>query len=342
MPDVAEQGLRLQLGLEVTPNVPVAATKRIRSFGLNFDPQLETDQFFPDGNFVPSGSSLIQEWTEGEVTGVLTYTESIYAMLMAFGDPTTAVAAPTIGADTSLLARDWLWAPQAQALLTPRTATVERGSTVYGTRVAAGVLTGLSFEWTRTDRIELKGAFMGTSIIKPHVMTVIAANATVPLHRVLPTQIDVFIDDTYTAIDGLTPTKMLRTFQGNFSIENLYGGIWAVNSAFPSYDGIVPKQPDTEAGMMFMANADGLQFLDTARAGQTKYMKMRATGPIIDVVGATTFRHLFELTMPIEIKDVDAFEGNEGVYAIPWTFQPIDDGVNPPIKIRMRNTLLAA
>ena len=92
---------------------------------------------------------------------------------------------------------------------------------------------------------------------------------------------------------------------------------------------------------MFMADANGLAFLDNTRAGQTVYVKFLATGPTIDTVGATTFKHEFELIMPVEVKGVDAFENADGVYAIPWTFQPVDDGTNPPLRFRLRNKMTA-
>lgn len=341
MVDVATQGLKFQLGLETVPGTAVAATKRMMAMAIDFDPEMETDQFAPSGNIVPSSSSLIQEWATGDLEGVLTYTEAIYAWIMAFGLPTTAVAAPTVGADTSLLARDWIWSIGGAAELTPKSATLERGSSAYGMRVANAVLNDLGFSWSRTDRIELTGAILALPIEKPYTPTAIASNATVPLVRVLPTQINVFLDDTYSAISGASPTKALRTFSGAFSLSGLYAPVWAVNADKPSYDGLVRAMPDSDAELLLMADANGLAFLDTARAGQTRYMKFQAVGPVIDTVGATTFRHLVEMILPIQIKDVDSFENADGIYAIPWTFQPVDDGVNPAMWFRFRNTLTA-
>lgn len=341
MPDVAAQGLRLQLGMETTYNTPVAATKRLRAMAIDLAPQLETDQMYPSGSWAPSSSSLIQEWVEGDLSGVVTYTEFIYALAMALGDPTSAVAAPTVGADTSVLARDWIWAPAAQNQIVPRSATLERGSSVYGVRVGGVVLPEFSFSWSRTERVELKGKILATQLLKPFTPTTIASNATVPLLRVLPGQIDIFVDSTYAAVAGASATKALRTFKGSFSLSDLFTGVWAVNSALPSFDGVVANQASSEAMLMFMADANGLAFLDNTRAGQTVYVKMKATGPAIDTVGATTFKNEFELIMPVEVKSVDAFENNDGVYAIPWTFQPVDDGTNAPLSFRLRNALTA-
>lgn len=342
MTDVASQGLRLQLGMETTFNTPVAATKRLRAMALDLAPNLETDQFFASGAWAPSSSSLIREWVEGDITGVLTYTEFVYLLHMALGDPTTAVAAPTEGADTSVLARDWIFGPLATDQLIPASATLERGSSVYGVRVGGVVVPQFSFSWSRTDRIEVKGKILGTQLLKPHTPTVLSGpSSIVPMDRVLPGQIDIFVDSTWAAAAGSSATKQLRTFSGEFSLSDLFAAIWPVNSALPSSDGIVSQEASSEASMMFMADANGLAFLDNTRAGQTVYVKFLAKGPTIDTVGATTFRHEFELIMPVEVKSVDAFENNEGVYAIPWTFQPVDDGINPPARFRLRNKMTA-
>lgn len=337
MPDVAAQGLRFQLGVESTFNTPVAATKRMRAMSLDFAPQLETDQFYASGAWVPSSSALVAEWVEGDLDGVLTYTEILYLLAMALGDPTAGPTAPSVSSDTSVLARDWTYGPLGTAIITPKSMTVERGSSVYGTRVGGVVVPEFSFEWSRMDKIALKGKVLGTQLLKPFTPTTIASDATVPLVRVLPGHIDVFVDSTYAAVSGASPTKLLRSFSGKFSLSDLFAPVRPMNSTLPSHDGIVSQAAKSESMIMLMADATGLAFLDNTRAGQTVYMKFKATGPTIDTVGATTFKHEFEVVMPVEVKSVDAFSNEDGVYAIPWTFQPVDDGTNPPIRFRVRN-----
>jgi hypothetical protein len=340
--DVAELGLKLQVGLESVYATAVAATKIMKSFRLDFDPQLETDQFFPAGNIFPSSSTVNMEWVEGAIDGVLTYGEVLYPLHMMFGVPDVAGVDAEEGADTSLLAKDWEWTINANDLLVPKSGTLERGSSVYGTRAAGVVVNQLQIESSRRERIALTGSILAGRLDKPHTPTALSGpGSTVEQVRVLPSQVDLFVDDTYAAMTGASPTKLLRSFRYGFSLDGLYSAVWAQNSALASYDGIVPIEPTSEATALLMADANGLAFLDTARAGQTKYVMWRATGPVIDTVGATTFRYMFEVQHPVQIKDVAAFENAEGVYAIPWTFQPIDDAVNPPLKIRIRNKIAA-
>jgi hypothetical protein len=208
---------------------------------------------------------------------------------------------------------------------------------VYGMRFPGCILTGLNIGWSRTDRIEIGGSVMGGRIDKPFTLTTIASNATVNQVRVLPPQVDVYMDDTFALVSGLTPTRLPKAFEAGISLDNLYSAVWPLNSSLTNYDGIVPSQPDSESTLLMMVDATSMALVDTLRAGQRKYMKIRAYGPTIE----TTIKYEFSVTMAVEVADVDSFEDADGVYAVPLTFQPISDGVNPPITFEVVNTLTA-
>lgn len=322
---------QMQGGAETVMMTPVAATKRFLSMGIDFDPQVETDTYFPPGFVFPTSTALIQEWTEGDLSGVLTYTEIIYALSMLLGvvTPTT----PAGGTDS----RKWTWAPAANALLVPKPFTMEKGNSTYGIQYPGTILTGLNIGWSRTDRIEIGGSAMAGRLTKGHTMTTIASNATVEQVRVLPPQVDIYMDDTYALVSGATPTQVGKAFEAGISLDGLYAGVWPLNSTLTNYDGIVPTQPDSESTLLMMVNATSMALIDTLRAGQVKYLKFRAYGPIIEVA----IKYEFSVTLAVQVADVDAFEDSDGVYAVPFTFQPISDGVNPPMTFDVVNKLLA-
>ena len=322
---------QMQGGVETVYMTPLAATKRFMSMGVDFDPQFETDAYFPPGYMFPTSNAPIQEWSEGDLSGVLTYTEIVYPLSMLLGDAT--ITTPAGGTN----ARKWTWAPAANALLTPKSFTLEKGNSVYGMRFPGCVLTGFNIGWSRTDRIEIGGSVMGGRIDKPFTLTTIASNATVSQIRVLPPQVDVYMDDTFATVTGLTPTQMPKAFEAGISLDGLYSAVWPLNSSLTNFDGIVPAQPDSESTLLLMVNATSMALIDTLRAGQRKYMKIRAFGATIE----TTIKYEFSVTLAVEIADVDAFEDSDGVYAVPITFQPVSDGTNPPITFEVVNTLLA-
>jgi hypothetical protein len=328
MPDNATVSQILQLGVQTVFGTPVAATKRAQSFSIDIDPQINTDTFAPSGNIFPTSTSLIQEWSEGDVSGVLTYTEIVYLLSAIFGPATIT----TPGGGT--LSRKWVWTIGANQLITPNYLTLEKGSSAYAIQVADAVLTGFNIGWNRTDKIEVGGSALAKRITKPFTLTTIGANPTVEVVRVMPPQIDVYFDVTFA---GLGTTKLLRAFEAGISFDNLFGPIWPLNSALTGYDGIIPTMPDTESTMLLMADTAGLAFLDTVRAGTTGYLRIKGTGPIIE----TTIPYLFQVDVAVQIKDLDGFSDSDGIYAIPWTFQPISDGTNPPVTITVQNKQLA-
>jgi hypothetical protein len=328
MPDNATLNQKLQVGMQGVFGTPVAATKIMKSWGVDLGINVEVDTYFPNGNIFPTSAGLIQEWTEGDLSGVLTYTEVVYPLSALLGAATITTPA---GGSTS---RQWKWSPAANAVLSPVLLTAEKGSSVYGMRVPDVLLTGFNIGWSRTDRIEIGGSVLGRRLEKPFTMTTIGANPTVPLVRVMPPQIDVYFDTTFA---GLGTTKQLRAFEAGVSLDDMYSAVWPLNSALTGHDGYIQSQPSSESSMLLQADAAGLAFLDNVRAGTTGYLRIKATGAIIE--GAIPYS--FMVDMPVQVSEVGSMEDSNGIYAIPWTFQPVDDGVNPPLSFTVVNTLLA-
>ncbi len=328
MPEVATLNNRLQVGMQSVFGTSVAATKIMKSFGIDFGINVNTDTYFPNGNIFPTSAGLIQEWTEGDLSGILTYTEVVYALSAMLG----AATITTPGGAT--LARQWKWSPAANAVLAPVMLTAEKGSSVYGIQVPDVVVSGFNIGWSRTDRIEIGGTALGRRLVKPFTLTTIGASPSVELVRVMPPQIDVYVDPTFA---GLGTTKQLRAFEAGISLDDMYGSVWPLNSALTGHDGYIQNQPSSESTMLLAADAAGLAFLDNVRAGTTVYLRIKATGPIIEAA----IPYSFIVDMPVQVSDVGTFEDSNGIYAIPWTFQPVDDGTNPPISFTVVNKQLA-
>ena len=327
MPDNATLNQNVQVGIQSVLNTPVPATKRLLTLEVDLDVQTETDTFFPNGSIFPSSAALNMEWTEGEISGILTYTEVIYPLVALLGT-VTPTAVGTAG-------KKWTFAPAANAVLNPTMLSLEKGSSVYGVRAPNAILTGINFGWNRQDRIELGGSLMASAITPGFTMTTIATNATVPTVRVMPPQVSIYFSATYAGLPG---TKLLRAFEASFSLDDLYAAVWPLNSALTGHDGYVPTQPSSESTLLLMADAAGLAFLTQVRAGTIGYLRIEAVGPALPAPD-TGFNYTFTVDLAIQVSDVGAFEDSNGIYAIPFTFQPINDGTNPPISIAVTNAL---
>lgn len=317
------------MGVEGTLFTAVAATKRARSFGLEVDPQVEVDEYFPDGNIFPSSEALTQEWVEAEMSGVLTFTEIVYALTNAFGPATIT----TPGGGT--LSRDWKWTIQPNTLLVPKGFTYEKGNSVYAVRLVGAIMNAFNIGWKRTDRIEIGGSLLAKPLTIGHTMTTIGASPTVPLLRVLPQMITVKTAATWS---GLTAASALtRCFEASISLDGFFNPIWPLNASASGHDGYVPVRPDSEFAMTLMANATGMGFLTNLRNGDLVYNRVEAVGPIIEAA----IPYKVRIDVSSQVKDVDKFDDNDGVYVIPYTFSPVDDGTNPSVEITVTNNLTA-
>lgn len=328
---------KTQLGMQANFGTAVPATKVLKAMGFELGPSLETNQYSPDGNLFPSGSDIIQEWTEGDLTGVLTYTEIIYALHMLLGPPDSVPVETAIGSG----AYEWIWTVGAQKEIVPVYATIEKGRTGAGNadRAVGAVLTGLGINWSRTDAIELEGTLLAKALEYGATLTTIGANATVPTLRVLPPHVSVFVSDDYADLTDpvATATRLLRAFEASVSLDSLFSAVWPLNAAVTGHDGIVATRPDSESSLLIQADAQGRSFLANTRAGDTDYVAIHCQGPEI----TAGVNNLFQVDMAVQVSDVDTYEDSDGIYAIPWTFQPIDDGTNPPLRFRVINSLSA-
>lgn len=325
----------VQLGIQPDFATAVAATKRLRSFMVNLDPNIETDAFTPNGNIFPSSNDLIQEWTEAEIEGVLTFTEIVYLLTLAFGP--AVITTPT----DAVLTRQWKWTLRGNTLLSPSYGSVEKGNSVYALRAAAMACTGLNIGYSRKDRIEIGGSMYGKPVELGHTMTTIASNPTVELVRVLPQMLDWYAEDAWADLDDMAGNQIMQAYEADLSLDNLFGSVWPMRSDLNGHDSLVPTAIDSESSLLMEANAAGMAFLTTTRNSQTKYLRGLATGPIIETEALTDFHYKFQVDQTVQIKDISAFEDADGPYAVPVTFQPIDDGTNPVVEFTIWNALTA-
>lgn len=328
MPTNPSNAQNVQIGVQPDFATSAVATKILKSMMANFDVQLETDAFFPNGNIFPTSNDVIQEWTEAEVEGILTFTEIVYLLTAALGPAT--ITTPAGGTNS----RQWKWTIAGNALLNPSFLSVEKGNSVYALRSSGMACTGFNFGYSRKDRIEVGGSLYGKPVELGYSMTNIVSAPTVELVRVLPQMMDWYSDTTFA---GLGTSQIMKAYEAGISLDGLFDGVWPMRSSLASHDGLVAKQIESESSLLLEADAAGLAFLTNARQSETRYIRGKATGRTIEAA----IKYLFQVDMSVQVKDVDTFEDADGPYAIPVTFQPIDDGTNPVVTITVINKQLA-
>lgn len=204
----------------------------------------------------------------------------------------------------------------ADATLTSATAAFVVGD-VGKVITGAGIPVGTTIlSRTNATTIELSGNATASAT---GVTIVIGPIQTIPLIPIVPTQVSVFMDTTFS---GLGTTKLTRCISAEFTLGSRFAGVWVLDAAQPSFVNHIETEPDLSLTLMLQADTQGMALLDDMRDGDTKFIRIQAIGPVIE----TGFNHSFTLDIAVKVADTGGFSDQDGVYAIEFSFVGVTDG----------------
>jgi len=310
MPERAVVTQGVQIGVETTSGTTVPANKQLQSLSISPEIHIDSTQFQPVGQKVPSIVVPNKEWSEMGLTGVLDYTEIIYPLSGILG---TAVSVVQQAATTAYL---WTFTPAARTSDSYKTFTIEQGDANRAQRLSYALLSEFEVTLTRGGAT-IGGKAFGQAITDGATLT---ASPTALLQKpVIPNQIDVYMDATSAA---LGTTKLTRAFETKIAITNRNGPLWALNSANGSFASNVEMDPVFTLTLKVEADAQGMAFLTTLRNGTTQFVRVKCTSP--DLAG-TAFPFSITFDMAMKVATPSTYEDEAGVYAITWTCPLVND-----------------
>lgn len=321
-----------QIGVETTPGTAVAANKRLTA--LSVGPAIQTDisKFRPAGYKFSTLAVPNKEWVEASLEGAPTYTEMIYPLASVLTNPTVA---EILDGATPTGAYRWQFSPSSTSPDSPKTFTVEQGSSVRAQRFAYGLIPELTIGIGR-DELSLGGSMLGTRV--EDGITLTAAPTEVALIPILPTEIDIYVDTTSA---GLGTTKLTRALSAELSLSNRYGPLWVLDSTKDSWVAHVELEPTAQLTLMLEADAQGMGLLTAMRAGATRFVRILATGDNI-YDGVIDVDYKFQADLAVKVEDVGDYSDQDGVYAIEWTFSlNHDSGWGKALFIELINEIAA-
>lgn len=171
---------------------------------------------------------------------------------------------------------------------------------------APRTLTGTFTDLTAPGTISLAAGVVG---VTP------TAVATMPIQ---PTQLDIYLDSTSGNIGA---TKLTRAMRGEFRIGDRFNPLWAINSAVSGFAAHMETAPTATLKLTLEADAAGMGPLAALRAGDKRYLRVKAVGPLI----ASTYYYTLQLDMCGVVAEVGEFSDEDGVYGIEWTFEAAYD-----------------
>lgn len=314
-----------QLGVESTAGTEVNADKKLLATSFMFTPRPEVSFFRPQGSKFDTIAALDFEMTEGDIEGQMSYTDLTYLFSSLITTDT-----PSASGTTGQL---WEFSSDSDGPDTPKTYTIEQGSSVRAQLATHGLITGLTLTWSN-DGTEVGGTWIGKAISDGITMT--SSPTEIALQPVLRTETLVYIEDDPDDLDAATALSRLLSIE--WSLVDRYNPIRVINgtSTFPA---VVEGVPNGEIKFLVQADAEGMGFLPDLRAGTTKFVRIEATGPQIGAGPATyqlTIDTAIKLQEPSELRDED------GVYAVEWTGKFVHDGTwGKAFQVSLINALTA-
>lgn len=326
-----------QIGLEATPGTAVPATRRLGSLSLSPSINAESEPFRPEGMKFPTLVVQNREWTEVDVEGTPTY-EEIVVLLSGCIDEATV--SQVMDGATPTGAYEWVFTPDSEDADNPKTFTLERGqASTQAEKFAHLLFTGFGLEVSRSG-VSLSGSGFAKAAQAGIALT---PGLSIPdtLTPIQPGQFCVYLGDTPAELED-PENRLSRVISANPNIEDRFNPAWFVDCTEDSFSAFV-ENPDGvggEYGLTVEADAAGMAWLPRMRAGTTHFIRLQATGPVIYDEGAQLdLRMQFTWDMAVKVATADTWSDEDGIYAIPWTLQPVHDGAwGKAMTITVRNT----
>jgi hypothetical protein len=310
MPELATVAQTVQIGKETTPGTGVAAGKLLQYIGFDLDPQIDMVAFRPMGSKVNSAVLPGKDFTNFTIAGQGSYSELVYVLNSLLKDVTPSTV------DTT--GKSWLYEPAARTEDTKARYTIEQGSATRAGKTTYGTVIGAELTWNRTDGVTISGAGWGQQY--QDAITITPGPTTIEEAPILPTHLNVYVNDTFGAIGT---TKLTRDFNAVWRCNDVVGQVWPLNSANASFASDVELAPTVQMELTAEADSAGMGFLTAARAGSVKYIRLEAMSTVL--AGAATAFYKVWIDGAMKVSAVGGFDDSDGVKVVNWTLDAVTD-----------------
>lgn len=345
MPERSTVAQVQQVGVETTPGTAVAATRRLGAMTLTPSVNAETDPYRPQGSKFPTLMTLNREWADLSMEGKPTYEEVVYPLAMAATSP---VVSQVLDGATPTGVYEWVFDLLTTAADNPKTVSLEFGqSGVQAERYAHAMLTAFSLEFSRAE-VTMSGSGFARAMETGFTPTAALAFPA-DLTPIQPGHFSIYMADAQAALSsgGASDStkKLTRVISGSGALEDRFTPAWFVNQSQQSFTTFVEGADGTggTAGLTVEADAAGMALLPTLRSGAKKFIRYEAIGPVVYNAGAQlNLAMRFRWDQCVTIAGVDEQSDEDGIFAIPFTFQPTHDTTwGKAHRIEVRNKVSA-
>jgi hypothetical protein len=196
--------------------------------------------------------------------------------------------------------------------------TIEQGSATRAGKVTYGAVNGLEITFNRESGVQISGS--GFAQQYQDNITLTGSPTSVTEAPILPTHLNVYVNDTFAAIGT---TKLTRDFNAVWRCNDIAGQVWPINSANASFAADVEIVPTVEMELQASADTAGMAFLTAVRAGATKYIRLEAISTVL--AGAATAFYKVWIDGALKVKSVGGFDDADGLKVVNWTLGAVQD-----------------
>src|SRR6266704_5066262 len=279
-PELTTINQRLQFGAESTSalgtNVP--ANKLIQCFDLQWGPMADVKMYEATGRKYPATQIENSEWVEGTLGGTLDYNGIIYLLAGTMGSVTP------IAHGASTVAKDWIYTPPVTGSIVPQTYTIEHGdSSVRARKANYGLFTEYSFKGDRQAGITIGSKLLAQPLQDGITMT--ASPTAVAIAPVAGKHLNMYLDSTSA---NLGTTQLMKVLNLDYAFTGVYGPFFPFNRATLGWTAHVDLNPGCIIKVLMEADAVGMTELSFLQTGSTQFLRINATGQIIDNLQTVT------------------------------------------------------
>lgn len=263
-----------QVGVEVTPGVPVAATKLLTAFIWTLGLKPVTKQFRGTGRQYPSASALLTEMSGGKISGPGDFAQGAYPVSSLWGTGNPVLHAGSVAA------YDYKWTPPivGSYAANAKAFTVQVGDASDAEQYAFLVATSFGYSFGRKQEVQFDADLIAQTFTEGITLT--PAPTFVEQVPMTGAQMNVYLDVVSANLGSTLLTDPLKV---DYKASGYYDPYFPVNRANASYTSIVDKEKKHELKLNLQANSTGIavkgQYLDT---GARCYVRVSGVGQLIE------------------------------------------------------------
>jgi hypothetical protein len=315
---------RPQMGVESAPGTPVEGAAQITAFSVLPNPQPSIRAFRPVGSKVSVDTVIGKGMTQSAIEGVPDYNNLVYLLSSLVSSP--GITTPNGGTLTRL----WRFRSKHSNPDTFKTFTMQVGSADFAMQYAYNVCTELTLRLSPQD-VSLTGTMIGQKLADGQSMT--ASPTVIPTMVLDPTTIDVFVG---TSLSNWT--QLDRDLLLDLNVGGRFSPVYALDSRKASFSSVVERAPTHSNTLVLEANAIGVGYMDAMYDKDSFFLKVLATGPLIE----GSLYHSFQMIFAFKLLPGDRGDRND-VYGITYLLEPVqaEEMGGYWVDVQIQNTLQA-